>query len=63
MRNNYRNHEYYLDPTAGQALANIMRGERRRRRKQHKFPHKPIKTSVVRPNITAKEVPPPCTKR
>ena len=38
----YRNHEGYSDPTAGQALANIIREERAKRRALTKFHAKPV---------------------
>ena len=42
MKNSYRNHEHYHDPTAGQALDNVMREERRRRRPRvYRAPVKP----------------------
>lgn len=31
----YRNSEYYSDPTAGKAMANVMREEKRRRRGEY----------------------------
>jgi len=39
---NCRNHEHYHDPTAGQALENVARDERRRRRPRvYRAPVKP----------------------
>ena len=34
---NYKNAEGYSDPTAGQAIANAMREERRRKKQAHKW--------------------------
>lgn len=43
----YRNSEGYPDPTAGQAIANIMREQRRAARaKRRKAEQKPRKTNV-----------------
>ena len=42
----YRNHEGYCDPTAGQAMENIIREERRRRKalpiQEEQKPDKPL---------------------
>jgi len=48
--NKYRNNEYYRDPTAGQALDNITREERRRRRpRAYRAPVKPREAPGYRP--------------
>ena len=42
MSKMYYNHEHYPDPTAGEAIANIMREERRRARsRRYNGPVKP----------------------
>jgi len=38
MRNNYRNHEHYYDPTAGAAIENISREQKRVNKKPRKTP-------------------------
>ena len=46
----YRNHEHYHDPTAGQALANIAREERRHRRPRvYRAPVKPREAPGSKP--------------
>ena len=48
--NKYHNHEHYHEPTAGQALENITREERRRRRPRvYRAPVKPREAPGYRP--------------
>ncbi|MCL2532492.1 MAG: hypothetical protein FWE40_10155 [Oscillospiraceae bacterium] len=65
MRNHYRNHAYYYDPTAGEAILNISREEYRRRRKRDKRVQRTFELGFDRtqrsdrapPQVAAEEVP------
>jgi hypothetical protein len=47
MRNSYYNSEGYYDPTAGAAIANIVREERRINRKPRKKPQSKKRRTTV----------------
>jgi len=60
MRNHYRNHAYYYDPTAGEAITNISREELRRRHKRDKkaqrsFDKAPA-VKYLKPRIATEEI-------